>query len=323
MAEEFDLEMKDYRDDDGRFPPGEYLSTLDALLIEDASDWTESNPVAIRLLAEAEAAPTAAQSQTVEKFRALFCERFPSKVMETSSIPFDLEIAGLRQRSEESLAAYYKRVTSMLQRVGVRDRPAPSSTITSLSAVESIMLDMILRAFIRGLLDHNIRVEATRGMASQDRSLRSVYHIAEEARRINEEIQRLYDEESKTDELQFYKDLVQKNLPQHQLASLLASLQASKQSQAQKPPHYQRWSFHSDQSQQLSEPPAGAFRSRFQPQQYQSANDHRPSYQSEAPPALAHNPSKGNVGRGGFTNSNRWGQYQPTLLGRIGSLTEP
>lgn len=99
----FDLEIEEYLDDEGHFPPGKYLSTLDVLLTEDASDWSESNPIAIRLLHEAETNPT---NQTVEDFRALFCERFPSKVVEASSIPFDLEIIELKQRSEESSAAY-------------------------------------------------------------------------------------------------------------------------------------------------------------------------------------------------------------------------
>ena len=40
--------------------------------------------------------------------------------MEATPIPFDLRIAELRQRSEESLAAYYKRVTNMLRRVDLR-----------------------------------------------------------------------------------------------------------------------------------------------------------------------------------------------------------
>ena len=37
--------------------PGEYLSTLDALLTLDAAEWTETSSEAIRLLAEAETAP--------------------------------------------------------------------------------------------------------------------------------------------------------------------------------------------------------------------------------------------------------------------------
>ena len=282
----FDLEMEDYRNDNGLFPAGKYLSTLDALLTGDASDWSESHPVAIRLLAEAETTPT---DQTVENFRALFCERFPSKVMEVSPIPFDLEIASLRQRPEESLAAYYKRVSNMMQRVGVRDRPTPLPTATSLASSESIVLDTVLRAFIRGLGDPKLKIEATRGMASSDRSLRSIYQMAEEAHRTNEEIQKLHDEESKSDQLELYRNLIHQYLPKHQVDSLLASHHAAKQPQqfqAQQTPQYQPW------------PP--------RPEQPQ------PSYRSEDRPILAPNPSKGNANRGGLAGSNRRGQFQPT-----------
>ena len=96
----YDMEMEDYMDDEGRFPPRKYLGFLEALLTGDASDWSESHPVVSSLLREAKLNPT---NHTVESFRTLFCERFPSRVIEESPIPFDLEIAELKQRSEESL----------------------------------------------------------------------------------------------------------------------------------------------------------------------------------------------------------------------------
>ena len=52
----YKLEIKDTKTN-GKFPPGEYLSTLDTLLTLDAAEWTETSPEAIRLLAEAETAP--------------------------------------------------------------------------------------------------------------------------------------------------------------------------------------------------------------------------------------------------------------------------
>ena len=309
----FDLEMEDYRDEDGRFPPTKYLGTLDALLTGEASDWSESHPEAIRLLHEAETAPT---PTTVENFRALFCERFPSKVMEISPVPFDVELAELHQRPEESLAAYYKRVQNLMQRVGARDRPAPTPAVNALTSLEAAMLDTILRAFIKGLNDHEIRKEATRGLAATDRSLRMVYSLAEEARRTNAEIQKLFDEESKSDELLFYKNLVQKNIPKQQVASLLASHQASKAqaSQASTSSH-QPWSISVDPPQQLPQTSAGhQHENHHQYENHRQHENHRPSYGSGNTPVLAHNPSKANVGRGGNSNSypSSRRNFQPT-----------
>ena len=303
----FNLEMRGYRTGDGSIPADIYLESLNVLLTDDAADWAESHPDAARLLTE----PNPTQA-TVDDFKTLFCERFPIKAVEITPVPFDVELADLRQKPEESLASYYKRTTGLMQRVGLKDRQvATPNLLPTLSPVESAMLDTVMRTFIRGLANPEIRMEATRAMSSGDRSLRMIYNLAEEARRTNIEIQKLHDEESRTDELQFLRDLVRTNLPKHQVASLLASHQASKQPQqspVRQPPHYQPW-FHSDQNQQLSEPSGEAFRNRFQSQQ--PNNDRRSSHQPETPPALASNPNKGNAGRGGFAGSSRRGQYQP------------
>ena len=100
----------------------------------------------------------------------------------------------------------------MLQRVNVRDRSTLVSTtinsIHTLTAIEFIILNTILRLFIRELHNYKIRVEATREIIFSNRSLRLIYHIVKEAHRINKEIQKLYNEKFKSDELAFYKNLV-------------------------------------------------------------------------------------------------------------------
>lgn len=75
----------------------------------------------------------------------LFCERFPSKGVEFNPIPFDVELAELHQRNGESITAYYKRVTTIMLRNGIRDK-APSSAGKSLTTMEAIVLDTVLRA---------------------------------------------------------------------------------------------------------------------------------------------------------------------------------
>ena len=240
----FDFNIKDCQDVKGPFPPDRYLRYLDMLLIENASNWSESNPKAIRLLAEPEMIPT---QQIIQQFRAVFCERFPSKAVKATYIPSDIEITELRQRPEETLSTYYKRVLNLMQRVRAKDRPA-STPNTAFTLLESSMLDIILRASIRGLNNHEIRKEATRDMASTDRSLYMIYNLAEEARRTNAEIQKLLNEKVKSDQLSFYKSLVERNVSKQQVASLLASHQASRMP---KPLQHHAWSFHQDPPQHL------------------------------------------------------------------------
>lgn len=98
------MEIKAYQDAEGRFPPAKSLNYLEMLLTGEASDWSESNLNAIRLLTEVEVAPS---QQTIQQFRAVFCKRFPSKVVEATPIPFDVELTDLRQRPDKPLSAYY------------------------------------------------------------------------------------------------------------------------------------------------------------------------------------------------------------------------
>ena len=154
---------------------------------------------------------------TINSFKSLLCERFPTKAIEVTHVPFDVELSELHQKLNEPLAVYYKRVQNLMTRVGAKDR----LSMGVLGLLESAMLDTILRASIRGLNDNKLRKGATRGMAASDRSLKSIYNLAEETRRTNIEIQKLCDEEHKHDELQYHKALAQKNLQKHQIEAPL------------------------------------------------------------------------------------------------------
>ena len=228
-------ELSGYKTANEAIPADTYLNSLNMLLVEEAADWAESHPEAIRLLNE----PSPTQD-TVTAFKALFCDRFPSRAVEAAPIPFNVELAEIAQRSEESLSSYYKRVIGLMQRVGAKDRPVtPSAAV--LSPLEAAMLDIILRAFIKGISDHTIQKEATRGMASSDRSLRMIYTLAEEARRTNLEIQKLFDEEVKSKELLFYKELAQKNMTKTQIEALRASYHATENQRTKR-----EWTMHVD-----------------------------------------------------------------------------
>ncbi len=145
-------------------------------------------------------------------------------------IPIDVELAELKQKSDETLASYYKKITSLMQRVDARDRPSPISHAegSALSSLKSAMLDTILRAFIRDLIDPEIRREATRDMTSPNRSLKTIYQLTEKARRTNIEIQKLYDEEIRQNELSFYRELTQQSLPQAKIEAMLTQYHSNR-----------------------------------------------------------------------------------------------
>ena len=84
--------------------------------------------------------------------------------------------------------------------------------VAAFSLLESTILDIILRSFIRDINDHEIRKKVTRNIIIINRSLRFVYNLIEKTRRINMKIQKLIEEKNKSNELLFYKSLVKKNL---------------------------------------------------------------------------------------------------------------
>ena len=114
-----------------------------------------------------------------------------------------------------------------MQRVGARDRPLGTGVV--LTMLESATLDIILRAFIRGFNDLEVRKEAAaRGMTASDRSLRGIYQIAEEAERSRSELQKLEEEERRLNELSAYKQLACQNQTKQQVDSFLSSYHSSK-----------------------------------------------------------------------------------------------
>jgi hypothetical protein len=168
----YEHEMSDYKQQDDRISSNKYLSSLNMLLIDEATEWSKSHSDAIRLLND-----SSSTHDTIDAFKSLFCDRFSSRVVEIVSVLIDVELAELKQKSNKILTFYYKRMTSLMQRIDVRDR-----SVQNLHAFEfilfflkSIMLNIILRAFIRELFESEIRREATREMILSDRSLKIIY----------------------------------------------------------------------------------------------------------------------------------------------------
>ena len=191
-----------------------YFESMSMLLIDDVANWFENHFDAIRLLND-----SIFIQFTVVSFKSLLCERFSSKVVEIIFVLFDVKLIELRQRDDEFLIDYYKRVINLMQRIDAKNRFAFAATTTFI-LFEFVMLNTILRAFIKDLFDSKIRKKATRNMISSDRSLRTIYQLAEKTRRINIEIKKFFDEKFKYDELSFYKNLAQRNLFRHQIKIL-------------------------------------------------------------------------------------------------------
>ena len=205
-------------------PSKKLLSTIELLLTNDAADWAEINYDVINILSNPEP-----DSNAVAYFKNLFQKRFPTKSSKVNQISFDSELQNLRQKRDEFLLTYYKRVLLMMQRVGAKNRPISGSGII-LSFLRMAMLDSIIRAFIRGLIEDQVKLDSTKMLAFSERFLRGVYILVEESRRTKKEFQKFKNEQAKQEELNFLRDVVQRNMTSIQIQALRASYHNKDQS---------------------------------------------------------------------------------------------
>ena len=197
-----------------------YLETLNILLIDSAISQFESYLDIVRLLVE-----SSTTNNTINTFRFLLYERFPTVTEEiTTLILFNIKLAKLYQKPYESLSAYYNRAIKLLKRVGTKDR-TPS---IYLLVAESTLLDTILRVFLTRISDIEVRREATRDIELSNRSLNSIYTLAEEARRTNIELRKLREEEIKANKLIFYQNLTERNISKNQIEVLITSYNSTR-----------------------------------------------------------------------------------------------
>lgn len=141
-------------------------------LTNDIANWVKSYFDIIRMLVD----PDSTQA-IVDNFKALFYERFLSKIIKIISISFDIELSDLYQKPDELLSIYYDKMISLMRRIDVKDRFTFIFSFTSFTLLKSAILDIILRSFIRGLNDSKIRKKVTREMAPLNRFLRNIYNL--------------------------------------------------------------------------------------------------------------------------------------------------
>ena len=175
---------------DGSIPLHRYIQAFELLLTEDVYNQVETYPQTIQILDLDKS-----KDKSIIPFRSLLYTRFPIKSIEVSLISFNIKLLKLKQY-KESLIAYYKRLTILIQYIKIRDRPFKIiEVISTLSILEVAILKSIIKAFLRGLSNPDIRCKAIRGLILPNRSLLGIYNLVDEARRIKLVVQKLNDKE--------------------------------------------------------------------------------------------------------------------------------
>lgn len=159
----------------------------------EAAEWAEANPLVQARINKPD--PTL---EDVEALKTLLQDRFPQRLPDTTTFNINTELESLKQK-DESLLAYCKRAKSMMERVEAKDRTESGTPLTPL---EAAFLDTVMRSFVKGICDMNIKRAAARGLKSATRSFSALYVIVEEARCTKTEIENLEAAEAKDAELQ-------------------------------------------------------------------------------------------------------------------------
>lgn len=142
----------DFRPHYAKVEPETFFEAIEVLFVGKAESWLDSVPRFNRFTDQEEVP----KDIDVEEFKQALMQQFPKKSMgDMRDGNVQEDIQNLKQGEEETLVAYHERVQDLLRRSNGRDDRNEISP--ELSGIERTMLSIIVRAFIRGMKDDNLR----------------------------------------------------------------------------------------------------------------------------------------------------------------------
>ena len=100
-----------------------------------------------------------------------------------------------------------------MNKINARDRLSLTVVkILFLILMKSAVLKMMIKVFVRELMNEDIQLRVIEDLITSNKLLRNVYFLAETARKIKIKLKKMIDEREKLRKLQFYKSLIQKNM---------------------------------------------------------------------------------------------------------------
>ena len=223
----FEYDMHGLRDIEGNIAPSEYLTSIKILLVDQAEIWAESTPQVAEILYKA---PDATRDD-VTTLQLILRLQYPGRAVESTNLNVDAEISKLSQQASENLGTYYERANSLLIQAGSRDWETPLMTarialkekFTLLSPSKNTVLDSVIQAFIQGISDTTVRVDALRGLLMIQRLLKGAYMIAEESKKLKEELAAMEKSEQEQNKLEFLRRVVKDQISNEPISKLMKS----------------------------------------------------------------------------------------------------
>ena len=127
-----------------------FFEAVEVLFTGKAEEWLDTVP-RLNKFTDQEDEP---KETDVEEFKQALMKRLPKKLKkDVENVQEDIQ--NLKQGQDETLIIYHERAQDLLQRSNGRDDA--DNTGADLSDIEKTMLSIIVRAFIRGIRNDNLR----------------------------------------------------------------------------------------------------------------------------------------------------------------------
>ncbi|KAH8780636.1 hypothetical protein F5882DRAFT_463241 [Hyaloscypha sp. PMI_1271] len=159
--------------------PELFLEAIEMLLKGEPARRLDSTP-RIRRLINNRASASGADIDTVKEW---LMEEFPTSVDDVTKADVQSEIESLEQGTTEALAAYYQRTLGILRKTHGRDRPRDIEKASALSGLEITMLNYVVNAFVKGLVQNDLRKAALQKDATTCGALWKSYEMVQAAQR--------------------------------------------------------------------------------------------------------------------------------------------
>ncbi|TQS34083.1 hypothetical protein Golomagni_05547 [Golovinomyces magnicellulatus] len=139
----------------GQSTPEDFFEAVEILFEDEAATWLDTSARYRSMIDNREAAT----SEDVEEFRtALRCE-FPAKTPSLlNERNLQQDIGNFEQNLGETLSSYYGRAKELLRQSHGRDIPTDGKS--PLAAIEVVVLNNVVTAFLGGIMDDRVREPA-------------------------------------------------------------------------------------------------------------------------------------------------------------------
>ena len=178
-----------------------YMNSINFFLIDDAAEWAETNVETADLLFQKNFI-----FESVISFRNLFQKKFFVKTVKIFNISFDTKLKEMKQKSNEIINSYHKRFLILMLKYEIKNR----FLTENLFFLKFVILNVIMKIFVRGLLNDEIKKKTIRELFAAKKFFRKLCSLTKNVDRSKKKFQKFMKKKNKFRKLKFYKNMMQR-----------------------------------------------------------------------------------------------------------------